>query len=406
MKRTHLISDVNFVGLAAWKFVPDEPRHNTFHRSLAEIAKVAGARINYLGLKKTYLHLWVNHVLPDSILRKFPYMSPRFLKQIRKGLDLDLDKPTVIYMFEGTLLWVPLLEAISRTIPNSVVVCNLFSSSRYNRAFFRNRFVWEFYKRTLIWINSKKNFFLTFDTELMRGKVNNAIGENIIHSKFPLPSALSFRSSPKVEDREHYRVLVNIRGYNREKLHQLLDGSCKKCVFVFPRGLLANTPLWNEFGHRGNLEFDQASIPVEEYEKYIDQFDYMIFLYEPSIDSSGKLLDALVRNIAVCLPQQATEWNLIAQKNGRYYSYDWESISSLQTAFNHPSFLGNYLEIEPDFTPNKSLLLLIEYTNKTHFVTTKHSLISKQKNGFLFFLHWQISFMANVVHYLASRFRV
>lgn len=406
MNSFQLISDVNFIGLAAWKFVPEEPRHNTFHKSLADEATKSGAKINYLGLQETHLNPWVNHVLPNSVLKKYPYISAKYLRLIRNSLNLDSNKATVIYMFEGTLLWIPILKAISRTIPNSVVVCNLFPSSRYSRIFFKDSLIRKFYKKLLLRLNHSKNLYLTFDTDLMRDMVNNAVGETVIHSRFPLPSALGFRNLNNIESKQHFRVLVNMRGYDREKLHQLLNGSCDQCVFVFPRGPLASTPLWKDFGHLGNLFFDEASIPLEGYEEYIDQFDYMIFLYEPSIDSSGKLLDALVRNIGVCIPRQSSEWNLIAQENGRFYSFDWNQLQSIKAAFSHPIFHGNLSKVEPEFTPNKALLQLSQYAKEINYIYPLNSRVARFNNRWSVRTHWIISLVASAIYSLATKLKV
>lgn len=406
MHSSQSISDVNFVGLAAWKFVPEEPRHNTFHKSLADQAIKSGANINYLGLEKTHFNPWINHVLPDSVLKKYPYISPRYLKHIKRSLSLDSNKATVIYMFEGTLLWIPILIAISRAIPNSAIVCNLFPSSGYNRSLFKGIFIRKRFQRLLQRLSSRNNLYLTFDTDLMRDKVNRAVGEKVIHSKFPLPSALGFRPLRRNSLEQHFRVLVNMRGFDRQNLQLLLDGSCKECVFVFPRGPLASTPLWNDLGRFNNLEFDRASIPLENYEEYVDQFDYMIFLYEPAIDSSGKLLDALVRNIGVCLPRQSAEWHSIAEKNGRVYSYDWAEPHSMRAAFSHPTFVGNFLDQEPSFTPENALMQLRKYAPEKNNVGPQYSDNSRLKSSALTFLQWQISFIASGIYSLAVRLKL
>lgn len=406
MYSSKAISDVNFVGIAAWKFVPDEPRHNTFHKSLADQAIQSGAKITYLGLERTHFNLWINHVLPDSVLKKYPYISPSYLKRIKSSLRLDSNKATVIYMFEGSLLWIPILKALSHTIPNSVVVCNLFSSSRYVDFFFKSNFMPSRFRRLLKCLSSSRNLFLTFDTDLMRDKVNGAVGKNVIHSKFPLPSALGFRPLKQTSHKQHYRVLVNVRGFNRQNLHLLLEGSCEECVFVFPRGPLASTPLWNDLGHFNNLEFDRANIPLENYEGYVDQFDYMIFLYEPSIDSSGKLLDALVRNIAVCLPRQSSECHSIAEKHGRFYSYDWAELQSVRAAFSHPTFSGNFLEQDPSFTPKNALMQLRNYAPEINDFGLQYPRNSKWKSAALTFLHWQFSFIASRIYSFAVMFKL
>jgi hypothetical protein len=174
--------------------------------------------------------------------------------------------------------------------------------------------------------------------------------------------------------------------------------SCKDCVFVFPRGPLASEPLWNKLNSYQNAVFDEASIPLEQYQDYIDQFDYMIFLYEPSIDSSGKLLDSLVRNIPVCLPRQSAEWVEIAQEHGRTFTYEWGGESEVLKAFNHPNFSGNYLTYEPDFTPSKSLAMMKSMALQEITRSNQNSKLYKLSTFFLVTLHWLISLTASTLY--------
>jgi hypothetical protein len=142
-------------------------------------------------------------------------------------------------------------------------------------------------------------------------------------------------------------------------LHRLLESSCRGCTFVFPRGTLESQSLKVNFGNYTNTYFDDKPIPITDYESYIDKHDYMIFLYKPSMDASGKILDAIARGIPVCVPKQALEWAEIAKQYGRLYQFDWDSMESLGTTFNHPSFSKLTYIGEPPFTPTN---VLVEFT--------------------------------------------
>jgi hypothetical protein len=39
-------SPINLIGIAAWKFVPSEPRHKTFHQAISEEAGRQGEPIH------------------------------------------------------------------------------------------------------------------------------------------------------------------------------------------------------------------------------------------------------------------------------------------------------------------------------------------------------------------------
>jgi hypothetical protein len=306
-------------------------------------------------------------------------------------------------MFEGSFLWVLLLKLLGRTIENSSIICNLFPASGQEKLLFRASGIRPSYKLLLKYFSSQKNLVLTFDTNLMQSKVNKALGEDVIQGRFPLPSALDFKTAPARTSKSHSRILVNMRNFDFEKLHKYLKSSCKDCVFVIPRGPLASEPLWNKFSSYQNVVFDKASVPLGEYQGYIDQFDYMIFLYEPSIDSSGKLLDSLVRNIPVCLPRQSTEWIEIAQEHGRLFTFEWGNEIEVFEAFCHPNFSGDYLTHEPDFTPSRSLtkmkLMTLHINSRSH----QNSTFFRVNTYFLISLHWFISLTASTIYSLSLK---
>ena len=381
-------SPIKLIGIAAWKFVPSEPRHNTFHQAISDEAAKQGLPMEYLGLKNTFKADWVNQVLPDTALKRIPYISPRQLSKILRSLHSTKNTRTVIYMFEGSFTWLFLLSLISGLIPNSSVVCNLFPSSKYSRILYNKRGLRPLYSRVFLVISKFKNIHLTFDTELMIKKVNNSLGREQFGKIFPLPSARPYLDEPKNNLSSHHKILINMRDFNLGELHELISQSCKECTFVLPRGPMASTPLAHQFGQYSNLSFDEINIPVENYLDYIDHFDYMIFLYKPSIDSSGKLLDAVVRRIPVCLPVQSTEWCSIAAKYGYLHEYDCLSMEAKVKTFNHPIFLDPESSEIPEFTPSGAIKNLSNYAtpsfSQKNFLNGRLYLIS----GLLITLYW------------------
>jgi hypothetical protein len=209
------------------------------------------------------------------------------------------------------------------------------------------------YRILFKFIHTQKRLWVTFDTQLMTSKVNECIQNGLV--RFPVPSSFPLNSHNIFPDAQHYRVLVNLRSFPNSDLHQLLQASCKFCTFVFPRGPLASTPLALEFGHYSNAYFDEYVIPVLEYKSYIDTFDYMIFLYEPSIDASGRILDSITRRVPVCVPRQASEWAFIAKTWGRSALFDWGSVVDISRMFDHPEFSEPTTDSNPPFTPDGSL---------------------------------------------------
>jgi hypothetical protein len=196
-----------------------------------------------------------------------------------------------------------------------------------------------------------------------------------------------------------------MRAFPEEKLHDLLKSSCQKCTFVFPRGTLKSQPLKVNFGHYKNTFFDDKVIPIKDYQSYIDQHDYMIFLYRPSIDASGRILDAIARGIPVCVPMQASEWSEIAKQYGRSFDFDWSSNESLATTFNHPTFSKLTFIGEPPFTPSNVLAEFTRIVKNSNFSRTRLSFVKKVLILILIFLHSLISSISSILYQILFRFR-
>jgi hypothetical protein len=113
----------------------------------------------------------------------------------------------------------------------------------------------------------------------------------------------------------------------------------------------------------------------------------MIFLYEPSIDASGRLLDCLARGIPVCVPEQATEWASIAKNWGRAHLFDWTSQNGLEKIFDHPSFSSPRFLGEPPFTPEGTISELLSMTETNIIGQKKLSLIKKVVTLILLLVH-------------------
>jgi hypothetical protein len=369
------ISDVKLFGIAGWRLVPKEPRHNTWHNALYIAAKKLGVNLEYLGLVNTYKMTWIQQIFPDSILRRFPYLNIVSFIKIIKKVRSSRGKSNIIYIFEGSFFWIFVLTCISVFVPNCTVICNLFSSGRYNQRFFRNKKLRLWYAIVFKLIEKNQSLIVTFDTQLMTSKLNKSSGLNLI--RFPVPSSFPYNRRDSMGAGVHYRVLVNLRSFQLEGLHFLLQNACQECTFVFPRGPLATIPLQIEFGKYGNTSFDENVIPVSEYEKYIDSFDYMIFLYEPSIDASGRILDSITRGLPLCVPRQSTEWAFIAKTWGHSSLFDWNSLEDISRTFNHPVFENPRVGEEPPFTPEGSLLELLEIGSRIESPKKKYGLITK-----------------------------
>jgi hypothetical protein len=210
--------------------------------------------------------------------------------------------------------------------------------------------------RFLFWYFSKiGGVQVTVDTINLKERINSSQKTTPKVKVFPLPSSFELLEGEKPKSNNHARVLVNMRDFSLSDLSELLSTSCKSCLFVFPVGLLDKST--DSFGllNFTNVEFEDRSIPVENYRDYIDSFDYMIFLYKPSLDSSGKILDCITRKIPVCLPIQATEWVETAQKWNRIFLYSYGKNESASGSFNHPVFTLPQSAKSPTCTPINTL---------------------------------------------------
>jgi len=395
------ISDVKLFGIASWRLVPKEPRHNTWHNALYVAAKKLDLDLEYLGLVNTFRMPWIRQIFPDSILRRFPYLNIfSFIKIVRTVRSSSGNK-NIIYIFEGSFFWIYALTCISVFVPNCTVICNLFSSSRYNQRFFKNQKLRIWYELVFRLIQKNENIIVTFDTQLMTSKLNKSTGLNLI--RFPVPSSFPYNKRDAMAIGVHHRVLVNLRSFQLKGLHYLLQNSCQECTFVFPRGPLASIPLQIEFGKYANSSFDESVVPVSDYEKYIDSFDYMIFLYEPSIDASGRILDSITRGLPVCVPRQSTEWAHIAKTWGQTNLFDWNSLQDISRTFNHPVFESPKIDKEPPFTPEGSLLEIVEIGSHVPVPETKYGLSTKILTVSTLLLHSTIFAIASFSYSLIAK---
>jgi len=357
-------SSVKLVGVAGWRLVLSEPRHNTFHNALAMNASQNQVGIKYLGLEENPPLDWLTKFWPNTILRKFPSFSFSDFANSRKLMQDSPNEPTVVFLFEGSLSWYFLLSIYTLFNRNITVVCNLFSSSKYKNLLFNSGDGVKTRFKILFYFFSKfPRSIATFDTQQMADLVNTNV-RSMQFYKFPVTSSFPFREELKKES-EHFHVLVNLRTFPLDRLHRLMQNSCPKCIFRFPRGPMATPSLESEFSKYDNAQFDRLNIPVEDYMGYFDQFDYTILLYQPSIDASGKLLDAIARRLPVVIPEESTEWAAIARKWGTSSTFKWDTVGIVDfKPFNHPDFVHPLKSGAPDFTPEDTLRCLQEF----HFV--------------------------------------
>ena len=363
----------HLVGIGPWRIVPNEPRHNTFHMELKRIAPSQNINLTYLGLKEMPEQDWMTQILPNSTLRKYVAISPKRLREISKVLSEQTPRHKTIYMFEGSISWFITLNILSARSRNSSVICNFFSSQKYDQLFFSKGYKSYFFRSVLRFVSrmTNKKALITFDTKLMSDKVRESLG--LTTEPFPVPSSFDFTIKDTMKTK-HSRALINIRSFNPSKLHNYLESSCRECTFVIPKGLISSGLVTcDEFGKYVNLEFDESNIGESEYASYIDSFDYLIILYEPSINASGKILDAITRGVPVAVPQEATEWANISRSWGKSHLFRWGNAEDELELFQHPKFVGPSALGEPPFTPRNSIIALarlsrqLEAKNRTDF---------------------------------------
>ena len=249
-------------------------------------------------------------------------------------------------IYEGSLSWAWFMLIMGITTGASKIYCNLFPASRIVPRITSTSLV-GYLIRINIGILGKigKNYLeLSFDTNSAITAASNLGIRNV--KLFPLVSALDSRKI-KPQLGLHFRVLVNVRDVNLDRIMNPLRESCKECHFIFPN---PNSLYIEKMGF-GNVHVSLDNIPKEDYESFIDSFDYMILLYAPTLDSSGKLLDAIVRDIPICIPKQSEEWTAIAAEWGVIHRFDLEDERSLSRIFSHPPFEDKILNRPNPFSP-------------------------------------------------------
>ena len=354
----------NLVGIGPWRIVPHEPRHNTFHMELKRISSSEDINLTYLGLREMPEQEWMTQILPNSILRKYVAISPKKMKEISKMLTGKSSGYKTLYIFEGSISWFITLNILSIKSRNSTVICNFFSSEKYDQLLFSKGYKSLFFRSALRLVlrMTNKKAVVTFDTKLMSDKVRESLG--LITEPFPVPSSFDFKVKDQMKTK-HSRALINIRNFNPSKLHNYFESSCRECTFVIPKGLISSGLVsYDEFGKYGNIEFDESNIGEAEYAGYIDSFDYLIILYEPSINASGKILDAITRGVPVAVPREATEWAQISRTWGKSHLFRWGNPEDELELFRHPKFVDPSTSGEPPFTPKNSIIALAQISRR------------------------------------------
>ena len=356
---------------APWQIVENEPRHNTWHFALYAESKALSKKLHYFGYKPPKTEPWINPVFNRSIFYKYPFISLRnFRKLIREiGSRTSHNEENIFYIFEGNFFWLFLFLTISPWIGNAFFICNLFSSESYNRKIFLSKNSWYRLLFTSVLRMLPENLVVTFDTKTMAKKVN---GAGIYNARvFPVPG--SFSQEIQISVKSHLRALVSLRDFSYEDLSKMFFYSCKHCEFtVLPRGpqdKLIYEKLFREFS---NVNLDKNDIKVEDYGSYIKSFDYSVLLYKPSADASGRLLDAILKGVAVCIPKESEEWCEIAEDWGYSYEFEWDLVTKNEKIFNHPEFNAPKRSGEIPFSPKNSLIQLENFFTE-RFSDSSHS---------------------------------
>ncbi len=366
------MSTLIIVGVVPWEINPNEPRHNNIHHSIYSRISNSSIESMYIGPKQPAGNDWIEPLLPQTVHRNSPAISPRAAISIASGILASQSEQTSIFMYEGSLRWMWNLVAIGRLVGAERVVCNLFPPSKVVSAVESHFYyrIWFKAQLKLAQVLSNGTLVCTVDTELASQKLPRIKREPL--EIFPLVSALKELDRKKYLSQTHNRVLLNVRDLDLDELSKMLSESCKDCSFVLPRGPISSHRLSQLMNNHRNLIQDEKNIPEEEYEDYIDSFDYMIFLYKPNIDSSGKLLDAFARQIPVCLPEESEDFIKLAARSVDYKTYSWKSRLKSPNLFLHPEFvrvrkisseegikeLRNFLEPKSEFKTIKSNVFL------------------------------------------------
>ena len=168
--------------------------------------------------------------------------------------------------------------------------------------------------------------------------------------RFPVPGSFPQKVlRPPLN--EHFKVLVNLRNYDLSNFHKFIEGSCAKCEFWIPRGSLDREIPRKTFEKYKNIKFEDQNPTAEEYENYFYKYDYSIFLYEPTIDASGRLFDSILAGLPVCVPKNAQEWSWIAKDHANHHLFELADFESIGELFMHPKFAPPNLETIPFFDP-------------------------------------------------------
>ena len=376
---------IHFVGVAPWKLVFEMPRHNTIHQAIFESGVSHGLSISYLGLKEHEPVSWIYPAFPNSILKLFPALKHNEIKSVTKVLPSLEKKRKLLYLYEGSFSWMILLKFLALSLESGFVVCNLFPASKYEKVMFKNKGMKIRYKM-LFWLMSRiGNVQITVDTAHLRDRINSSLELEPKVKIFPLPSSFNLLEGNKPDYAEHAKVLVNVRNFSTAHLEFLLSSSCKLCTFVFPDGTFRGSNEAQDVRKFSNVILENHSIAVDVYQDYVDTFDYMIFLYEPSLDSSGKILDCITRKVPVCLPFQASEWVNTSKMWNRTFLYNFDDYQSLKPAFNHPEFQDPIQSELPTCTPVNTLFTFSDYKFSSEEVALPKSILKllTQMNYFI-----------------------
>lgn len=326
-------------GIVPWKINPDEPRHNNIHHAIFSRVSTSSIESMYFGPKQPSGNDWIKPLLPQSVHRNPPTISPRAAISIASEiLGRQTDKIS-IFIYEGSLHWMWNLVVIGRMAGAERVVCNLFPPSKVVSSVESHFFYRTWFKAQieLAHFLSKNTLVCSVDTELASEKLPRI--KRYPLEIFPLVSSLEELDVKKYSPQTHKRVLLNVRDLDLVELSKMLSESCKDCSFILPRGPIATQRMVQLMKNYKNFIQDDRNILEEEYEDYIDSFDYMIFFYKPNIDSSGKLLDAIARKIPVCIPEESEEFIKLAARSVDYKTFSWKSRLQSPDLFFHPEFV-------------------------------------------------------------------
>ena len=332
---------------------------------------------------------WINELLPKSSQFQIPMVGLGSFITIRKFILSNRGAGSSnLAIYEGSLSWAWFLFSIGAATGASKVFCNLFPASRIVPRLTSKNIKGQLNRISIRVLQriGKNSLELSFDTQSAIDAVHDSGIRNI--ELFPLVSALEPRNQ-KLKSKSHFNVLVNVRDVHHKTIINALEKSCEQCRFVFP----SSKYLYLEELGFTNVQVLLENIPRKDYERYIDSFDYMILLYAPTLDSSGKLLDAVVRDIPICIPKQSVEWTAIAAKWGRIHRFDSENEKSLSRIFSHPPFEDKSLNSPNPFSP-KALI--------THLANNSPEIDRPDKTSsilaiFMYFSSYPVIYLCNLI---------